>query len=90
MCLSSTVIESWPITQEVTGSSPFNDKYFLPLNSANSVKTFRKNSVVPAMHGLDHNVMRLIVFTTDIILLDFHSSELKIGILFILYQIHSN
>ena len=39
LCLSGTVVVSWSLTQEVAGSTPFNDKYFLLLNS---VKTFRK------------------------------------------------
>ena len=43
MCLAGTVVAAWSLTQEVTGSSPFNDKYFLSLNSLNSVKAFRKN-----------------------------------------------
>ena len=38
MCLA--VVASCSLTQEVAGSSPFNDTYFLLLNS---VKTFRKN-----------------------------------------------
>ena len=42
MCLVGTVVASWSLTQEVAGSNPFNDKYF----SVNSVKTFRKNSIV--------------------------------------------
>ena len=44
MCLIGIVATSWSLTQEVAGLSPFNDKHFLSLNSANSVKTFRKNS----------------------------------------------
>ena len=40
MCLVGAVVASWSLTQELTGSSPFNDKY-----SLNSVKTFRKNSI---------------------------------------------
>ena len=46
LCLVGTVVACWPLTEELAGSSPFNDKYFLSLNSANSVKTFRKNSIV--------------------------------------------
>ena len=34
MCLAGTVVAPCSLTQEVAGSSPFNDKY-----SANSVKT---------------------------------------------------
>ena len=41
MCLAGTVVAS----QEVTDASPFSDKYLLTLNSLNSVKTFRKNSI---------------------------------------------
>ena len=40
--------------REMAGSSPFNDKYFLSLNSSNSVKTFRKNSI-----GKLRNVIKL-------------------------------
>ena len=28
MCLTGTDVASWSITQELAGSSPFNDKYF--------------------------------------------------------------
>ena len=28
MRLAGAVVASWSLTQEVTGSSPFNDKYF--------------------------------------------------------------
>ena len=45
MCLAGTVVESWFLTQEVAGSSPFNDNYFLSLNLLNSVKTFSKNFI---------------------------------------------
>ena len=44
MCLAGVVVVSYSLTQEVAGSSPFNDKYFLSLNLENSVKTFRENS----------------------------------------------
>ena len=40
MCLVGAFVASWSLTKELTGSSPFNDKYLL-----NSVKTFRKNSI---------------------------------------------
>ena len=40
MCLAGTVVPAWSLTQEVTGSGPFNDKYFLSLNSLNSMKAF--------------------------------------------------
>ena len=33
MCHAGAVVAPWAITQEVAGSSPFNDKYFLSLNS---------------------------------------------------------
>ena len=46
MCLAGTVATSWILTQEASGLSSFNDKYFLSLNSLNSLKTFRKNSNV--------------------------------------------
>ena len=42
MCLAGTVVVSWFLTQEVAGSSPFNDKYFVN-GIQNSVKLFRKN-----------------------------------------------
>ena len=29
MCLDGDVVASWSLTQDVAGSSPFNDKYFL-------------------------------------------------------------
>ena len=38
MCLAGTVVACWSLTQEVTGSSPFNVIIFLSLNSLNSVK----------------------------------------------------
>ena len=34
MCLAGTMVASWSLNQEMAGSSPFNDKYFL--------KTFSK------------------------------------------------
>ena len=40
MCLVGAVVPYWFLTQDVTGSSPFNDN-FLSLNSAASVKIFR-------------------------------------------------
>ena len=48
VCLAGTVIASWFLTQEVTGSSLFNDKYFLSLNLANSLK---KNSSVSILNN---------------------------------------
>ena len=33
MCHAGAMVAPWAITQEVAGSSPFNDKYFLSLNS---------------------------------------------------------
>ena len=45
MCLAGSVVASWSLTQEMAGSSPFNEKYFCQwIRSLNSVKTFRKNS----------------------------------------------
>ena len=29
MCLAGTVVASWSLIQEVAGSSPFNDKFFV-------------------------------------------------------------
>ena len=40
------MVASLSLTREVAGSSPFSDNYFLSLKSLNSVKTFRKNSIV--------------------------------------------
>ena len=42
VCLAGAMVASWSLTQEVVGLIPFNDNYFLFLNSLNSVKTFRK------------------------------------------------
>ena len=44
MGLAGTVVASWSLTQEVAGLSPFNENYFLSLNSLNSVKTSRESS----------------------------------------------
>ena len=33
MCHAGAVVAPWAIAQEVAGSSPFNDKYFLSVNS---------------------------------------------------------
>ena len=44
-CLAGIVVASWSLTQEIAGLSPFTVMTnILSLNSANSVKTFRKNS----------------------------------------------
>ena len=43
MSLAGTVIASWSLTLEDTGSNSFNDMYF---ESLNSVKTFRENSII--------------------------------------------
>ena len=51
MCLAGAVVASWSLTQEVTGSSPLKDKYFLSLNSLNSVKTFRKNIIAGSLES---------------------------------------
>ena len=77
MCFAGTVVASWPLTQEVTGSSPFNDKYFLPLNSRNSVKTFKKNSNVVcsfASHVFEvelwwFGLLRLFLLSTHVLIL---------------------
>ena len=46
MCLAGTVVASWSLTQKVPGSSPFKVMTnILPLNSANSLKTFWENSI---------------------------------------------
>ena len=43
-CLAGAMVASWSLTQEVAGLNPFNENYFLTLNSLNTVKTLRKNS----------------------------------------------
>ena len=46
VCLAGTVVASRFPTQEMAVSSPFNEyNIFLSLNSANSRKTFRENSI---------------------------------------------
>ena len=47
MCLAGTLVASWSLTQDIAGSSFFNDNssffndnYFSSLNSLNSVKRF--------------------------------------------------
>ena len=42
MCLAGTVVASWSLMQEVTGSSPFTVTTNI---SVNSVKTFRENLI---------------------------------------------
>ena len=44
-CLAGVVVASWSLTQELVGSSPFNDKISLSLDLLNSVKTFRENPI---------------------------------------------
>ena len=44
LCLVGTEVASKSLILETAGSNSFNDKYFLSLNSGNSVKTFSKNS----------------------------------------------
>ena len=47
MCLVGTVVGSWCLKQQVAGSSPFTVMTnTLSLNSANSMKTSRENSIV--------------------------------------------
>ena len=47
LCLAGTVVASWSLTQKVAGlNNLFNKLYFLSLSLLNSVKTFRKNSIV--------------------------------------------
>ena len=46
MCIAGVVVASCRLTQEVPGSSPFNDKYFWSLNSLNSVKHSGKTPVM--------------------------------------------
>ena len=45
MSLAGTVVESWFLTQEVAGLSPFSDNYVLSPNLLNLVKTFSKNFI---------------------------------------------
>ena len=45
MWLAGAVVASWYLTHDVATLSLFNNKYFLSLNWANSVKTFRENSI---------------------------------------------
>ena len=59
MCLAGPVVASWSLTQEVAGSSPFTVmKNILSLNSANSVKKFRKNSNEYQLKGIIIGVWR--------------------------------
>ena len=46
MCPAEAVVSSWSFTQEVVGSNPCDNKYFLSLSLLNSVETFRKSSIV--------------------------------------------
>ena len=50
LCVCGLVVSSLSLTQEILGSSPtlpflYFINFFLSLNSANSVKTFRENSI---------------------------------------------
>ena len=46
VCLAGAVVALWFPTQNVTGSTPFTVMTsILSLDSLNSVKTFRKNSI---------------------------------------------
>ena len=38
MCLAGNLVASLSLTQELAGSSPFNDKYFLSLNSLKNIQ----------------------------------------------------
>ena len=42
MCFAGAVVAFWSLTKEVTSLSPVNEKYFLLLNSLNSVKYLGK------------------------------------------------
>ena len=47
LCLAGTVVASWPLKQQMAGSNNlFKIQYFFSLNLANSVKTYKKNSIV--------------------------------------------
>ena len=50
MRFAGAVVALWSLTQEEADLSHFDDKYFLSLNWLNSVKTFRKNSMVSIEH----------------------------------------
>ena len=59
MCQAGAVVAYWSLTQEMAGWQGFEPFYcnqiFLSLNSANSLKTFRKNSnisIVVIIHEL--------------------------------------
>ena len=45
LCLADTVVAFWSLTQEVACLNPFNAKYFWSPNTANSMKSFRKNPI---------------------------------------------
>ena len=59
MCLAGAAVASWSLTQEVAGSSAFNDKYFLSLNDhlgKNSLMAYRKQKaqhLFRAIHNVD-------------------------------------
>ena len=52
MCLAGTEVAFWSLTQKVEGSRPFNDYYFLYLNSPNSAKIFRKTPISSCVWSL--------------------------------------
>ena len=48
MCLASTVVASWSLTQEVAGSSPYTVMVNIFVTEFTEFsETFRKNSIVP-------------------------------------------
>ena len=49
ICLAGAVVVSWPLTQEIAGSNPIIvTTNIFSLNSPNSMKTFRENSITKA------------------------------------------
>ena len=52
MCLAGTVVSSWSLTQEVTGSSPFTVMTNIFVTEFPEFsQTFRKNSIETYSHG---------------------------------------
>ena len=63
--LCGWVVESLSLTQEILGSNPaiflFDFHFFLSLNSANSVKTFRENSIVHLAIHWERSLLGLVL-----------------------------
>ena len=57
--LTDAVVASWSLTQEVAGLNPFTVMTnILSLNSANSKKTFRENSINHDCHPVEWTAVR--------------------------------